>query len=348
MDQNYTPQMPMVTPGMPAQPGPSPIPTSTPPAPEGGTLGGDLLQQPSQEPKKSHMGLIIGIVAGVIIIAAVLIVLFAIILPNANKGGDGSTDGGLVSVAKKLTDEIKESGKNKVVYLYDDLKALDNEISLKESSYIYYENDKAVICLTDGKHRATNVESELKNEDTAEDCVFVLTDDISKAYLEGYYSDKKVKAGKTEKVNDYYVVATEEGDIYCKISYSKNKITVTSDTDTVKSIQTVEETVDAIKYYVENILNSRVGSNQEVVDIKIMEAQDVRYVMIQNSTDYNTSLKFAEKLGKYLADHKSKDQKIGVRALVWDDSGIHNSYLIRITIQDGVSTIDTLQEPINE
>ena len=346
MDQNYTPQMPMATPGMPMQPGPSPMPT--PPAPEGGTLGGDLLQQPTQEPKKSHMGLIIGIIAGVIVIAAVLIVLFAVVLPNANKGGDGSTDGGLVSVANKLTDKIKESGKNKVIYLYDDLKSLDSEINLKESSYIYYENDKPVICLTDGRHRAANIESELKNEDTAEDCVFSLTDELSKAYLESYYSDKKAKAGKTQKVNDYYVVETEEGDIYCKISHNQNKIVVTSDLDTIKSIQTVEETVDAIKYYVENILNSRVGSNQEVVDIKIMEAQDVRYVMIQNSTDYQTSLKFAEKLGKYLADHKSKDQKIGVRALVWDDSGIHNSYLIRITIADGKSSVDTLQEPINE
>jgi hypothetical protein len=271
-----------------------------------------------------------------------------VVLPNANKGGDGSTDGGLVSVANKLTDKIKESGKNKVIYLYDDLKSLDSEINLKESSYIYYENDKPVICLTDGRHRAANIESELKNEDTAEDCVFSLTDELSKAYLESYYSDKKTKAGKTQKVNDYYVVETEEGDIYCKISHNQNKIVVTSDLDTIKSIQTVEETVDAVKYYVENILNSRVGSNQEVVDIKIMEAPDVRYVMIQISTDYQTSLKFAEKLGKYLADHKSKDQKIGVRALVWDDSGIHNSYLIRITIADGKSSVDTLQEPINE
>ena len=38
--------------------------------------------------KKSNTGLIIGIIAGVAVLATVLVLVFAVILPNANKGGD--------------------------------------------------------------------------------------------------------------------------------------------------------------------------------------------------------------------------------------------------------------------
>ena len=325
-----------------------PNPTPMPPAPEGGTLGGDLLQQPTPAPKKSHMGLIIGIIAGVIIITAVLIILFAVILPGSGGNGTGGNGGGLVSTANKLTDKIKESGKNQIIYLYSDLKKLDDSINLKDSSYIYYDKGDAKICLTDGEHRATNLEGDLKDEKTADGCNFTLSDSIATAYLENYYADQKAVAGATEKINDYYVVKIDGGAIYCKVAYTNNKIVVTADTDTIKQIETIDELSDAITYYVENIMDSKIGSNQEVVDVKIVDGDGFQYIMIQNSTDYKTSLKFAENLGQYLADHNCANRKIGVRALVWDDSGIHNSYLIRITIENGKHTVDTLQDPINE
>ena len=348
MDQNYTPQMPMATPGMPMQPGPSPMPTPTPPTPEGGTLGGDLLQQPTEQPKKSHKGLIIGVIAAVIVIAAVLIIILVVIIPSlGSNGGSGKADG-LAGTAIKLTDKIRNSGKNQVIYLYDDLKKLDDSIDFKATSYIYFDKNDAKICLTNGEHRASNLDGDLKDEKTADGCNFTLTDSVATAYLENYYASQKAVAGATEKINDYYIVKIDGGAIYCKIAYNNNQIVVTADTDTIKKIETIDELVDAITYYVENIMNSKIGSNQEVVDVKIMEGTDFEYVMIQNSTDYKTSLKFADNLGQYLADHNCANRKIGVRALVWDDSGIHNSYLIRITIENGKHTVDTLQDPINE
>ena len=62
---------------------PTPQPT---PAPEQPLFAGTPAPAPTagNTPKKSHTGLIIGLVVGIIAIAAFLVVLFAVILPNAN------------------------------------------------------------------------------------------------------------------------------------------------------------------------------------------------------------------------------------------------------------------------
>ena len=83
-------QAPTATPGPAPMPNPAPAPDPYQPNPYQPTPAGAAPINPmGNTPKKSHTGLIIGIVAGVVIIATILIVVFAVILPNANKSKDG-------------------------------------------------------------------------------------------------------------------------------------------------------------------------------------------------------------------------------------------------------------------
>ncbi len=83
-------QAPTAAPGPAPMPNPTPAPNPYQPNPYQPTPAGATPINPmGNTPKKSHTGLIIGIIAGVIVIATVLIVLFAVVLPNANKSKDG-------------------------------------------------------------------------------------------------------------------------------------------------------------------------------------------------------------------------------------------------------------------
>ena len=71
------------------EPAPEPTPAPTPAATLTGAPASDQsLFANNGAKKKSNTGLIIGIIAGVAVLATVLVLVFAVILPNANKGGD--------------------------------------------------------------------------------------------------------------------------------------------------------------------------------------------------------------------------------------------------------------------
>ena len=105
-DNNYfgPTQTPTPAPGSAPMPNPAPAPNPYQPNPYQPTPAGAAPINPMGAPKKSHTGLIIGIIAGVVVIATVLIVLFAVVLPNANKGKDGD---------KKDNDSSKTADKDK-------------------------------------------------------------------------------------------------------------------------------------------------------------------------------------------------------------------------------------------
>lgn len=86
MDPNAQPA-PAPTPVAPAPAAPAPAPEQ-PLFANNGTpaVGG------APAPKKSHTGLIVGLIIGIIAIAAVLIVVFAVVLPNANKSEEKKDD----------------------------------------------------------------------------------------------------------------------------------------------------------------------------------------------------------------------------------------------------------------
>ena len=356
MDQNYTPQMPMVTPTPPPTAGPAPAPFPAPaPGPEGGTIGGDILQQnqnPTPAAKKSKLPIIIIIIVVLVLAGAGVGVFFLLQNNSGNGGGKNGKD--FVAIANNLTDKISKSGVNKGIYLYDDLKELDSDFGkspygtdILKSAYIYYEGDDAKICMSDGAHRVSNLDGELKDEETTTDCNFKVTEAAAKKFLENYYKTQQnleIQAGKTEVINSYYLINTDQGGIYSTIAYKSGKLTVTDDQEYNNKVDTVEKLVEAIKFYTENVEKMQVGNNNEIVEVKInTTTDDFRYVMIQSSMNYGASLKYADKLGKYLANKRVVNRKIGVRALVWDNSGIHNSYLIRISVDKDKYEVDTLE-----
>ena len=67
-------------------PEPAPVAPAPAPAPDAGQPL--FANNNGGAPKKSHTGLIVGIVIGIIAIAAILVVLFAVILPSINKDED--------------------------------------------------------------------------------------------------------------------------------------------------------------------------------------------------------------------------------------------------------------------
>ena len=69
-------------------PAPTPEPAPVAPAPAPAAEQPLFANNGGGAPKKSHTGLIVGIILGIIVIATVLVVLFAVILPNMNKEED--------------------------------------------------------------------------------------------------------------------------------------------------------------------------------------------------------------------------------------------------------------------
>ena len=91
------------------QPTPAPAPAAAPapaPAPEQPLFANNSAPVAGGAPKKSHTGLIVGLIVGIIAIAAILIVVFAVIIPNANKDGEKKDDNN--SKEEKKTDPEPE------------------------------------------------------------------------------------------------------------------------------------------------------------------------------------------------------------------------------------------------
>ena len=119
MDPNTPQPTPEPTPEPTPAPEPAPVAEPTPatepapaPAPEQPLFANNPTPAPApaagNAPKKSNTGLIIGIVAGIVAIAAILIVVFAVIIPNASKGdGDKKENENSKTEKEEKKDDIK-------------------------------------------------------------------------------------------------------------------------------------------------------------------------------------------------------------------------------------------------
>ena len=338
MDQNYTPQMPMV-----AQ---TPPPTEEP---QTGALGGDLLQQPTEPtPKKGNKAILfIGAAIALVLVIGIIVVVLSM---NGANGGDNKK---FSEVADELIKKIESVENHPTIYLYNDLKALDPDFGqspygedIKDTAYIYYLNGKSNVCLSDGKHQMTGSDNKYDIADTYKECDFKLTDEIASEYIENYYiaKGKKVKTGKTKKVNGYYAVESEEGTLYAKVTYREGKITVSEDNQNNSGMETIEDIMKKISFYSENVLNLSIGSGGKIVDFRKRTNSETgkEYILIQVGFDYEPALDYSEKLAKYLVEQKCPDVLIGIHAIHYKNGEFVNSFVIRINIKDGEAKVETV------
>jgi hypothetical protein len=102
---------PVAEPAPATEPTPATEPAPAPaPAPEQPLFANNPAPAPAADnaPKKSNTGLIIGIIAGIVVIATILIVVFAVIIPNASKGdGDKKENENSKTEKEEKKDDIK-------------------------------------------------------------------------------------------------------------------------------------------------------------------------------------------------------------------------------------------------
>ena len=352
--------MPMVTPTPPPAAGPAPLPENpapTPnPAPDKGTIGGDVLvAQGSPSPKKGS-GKIVGLIVGILILVGVGVASVFLIIGLSSSGKVGEYE----KIANNLTKKIEESNDNKIIYFYDDLKKIDDSLGkspygfdIKESAYIYYLDGKPTVCMSDGQNLLKTDGDSLKVEESKEDCNFKLTEELSKQYITAKYikDGYTIDSSKTRKVNSFYELDTDKGKLYAKMSLTGKEIELTDDRSIVENVDTFENEMKAVKFYITEVINKPIGSGNEIVNLEKRTTSDgFDYMMIQSSEMYKESLKLLEDISYYLSGRKCPNTMIAIRALVWDDSGIHNSYLIRSLIygEDGRVEITTLENNESE
>ena len=329
-----------------------PMVAQTPPPaaePQTGALGGDLLQQPTEPAKKKGNKAILFIGIAIFLI---LVVVGVIIVVSMN-GGSGGDNKKFSEIADNLIKKIESAENHPTIYLYDDLKQLDSDFGkspygedIKDTAYIYYLDGKSNVCMSDGKHILKGTDNKYDISDSYKECEFTLTEEIGSEYIENYYiaKGKKVKTGKTKKINGYYAVETEEGTLYAKVMFREGKITVDEGKENDTGMETIEDIIKKITFYSENVLNLGVGSGQKIVDLQKRTNSETgnEYILIQVGFDYNPALDYSEKLAKYLVEQNCPDILIGVHAIIWKDEKFTNAFVIRITIKDGKSKVETV------
>ena len=339
MDQNYTPQMPMVTP-------------TPPPAqePMNGTLGGDLLQQPTRPaPKKGNKAILF--ISLAIFVALVIVGVIIVVSMSVNKS---SETGKFSEIADGLIKKIEAIENHPTIYLYEDLKELDKDFGkspydeeIKDSAYIYYLNGESNVCLSDGKHLLTGADNKYDLADTYNDCEFKLTDEIAIEYVENYYKSKGAKiTGKTIKTNGNYVVTTEDTTYYAKLSAKDGKIEFSDIKEGISStgkIETVEDGIRAITTYTTDVLQMNIGNGHDIVEIQKRTTESGNdYILIQVGLAYAHALQYSEQISDFLVSQKSADMLVGVHAIQWKDDKFSNAFVIRITIKDGKGLVETV------
>jgi len=270
------------------------------------------------------------------------------------------------NIVNPLTNRIKNSDSNNLVYLMNDLEDFANKelTAYSDTSYITYYDDKIYVCITNGKYNVEGYEGELKVTETGllnDACNYKFdTSNTSEGekYLKHYLSKKyniEIKSveavverdSKMDFVGrlDHFNVETNYGTFEAMVEIQNGKIFVTDKYKEYDNNLSTDEVnkkdllTDIEKFTKEYLNIDKITVKTTIYDIHPLESNE-NIIVIGSSYSRDDAKKYANDLGNYLVKNNDTAQ-IMIRKMIRTDSGkIENEYAIHVMIKDGKLTVE--------
>ena len=270
------------------------------------------------------------------------------------------------NIINPLSNRIKHSDKNKMVYLMPDLEEMANkELNLySDTSYITYYDEKIYVCITNGKYNVEGYEGQFKVTETGllnDACNYKFdTSNTSEGekYLKKYLSEKykieitNVKAvvesqNKFDFVGwiDHFDVETNYGTFEAMVEVKDGKVVVTdkykeySDNLSTNEVSRKNLLLDIEKFTKEYLNIDEITIKTTIYDINPLQSNE-DIIVIGSSYSHDDAKVYANALGNYLV--KNNDTaKIMIRKMIRNDNNeIEHEYVVYVIIENGKLTIE--------
>ena len=216
--------------------------------------------------------------------------------------------------ATELATKIPAATNESLVFFADDLKKIsadamkdENGNDFKDNSYATFFDNHAVVCLSNGEKRISNLSGEFLSEKVSEtgDCELKIERAQWMDYLNNYYTKKyelKVNKKDTFYQDGQYAVSTDKGVVYASVELKDNQIIITDDVDAILAGFThPNDIAKLIKNYVDNQVAAGKMKEGDLVDVRVQQSG---YLIIMMSLEEDEAGTFTENLVKYLEDKK--------------------------------------------